>query len=227
MKEMFENIFPYLESEEVDKLQLAYTTVTSLDDSTPLKEALKMRDTVGMITAEQVEAYDQSISILKKRHSDQIKEGTKLLKEVHASFKQRELDKGRIVQAGSLQHIAKSIDPALRLDHEVEEILMEETGEFLDTLIKSACEVASYRKADTVDICDVQTVLELKYDMKVPWPITQTSGSSSSTTSSVLFKPAPFVMEPTSTPFHQRRLAAVAKSREIQKILSKGEEAAN
>jgi histone H3/H4 len=120
-----------------------------------------------------------------------------------------------------LQRIAKEVDPSLLIEREIAELLVGEAESFVQSVVRAACDVAIHRHSDKVEICDLQTVLELQHDIRIPWPDSTPASSSSSTSSastSLLFRTPPFSLSAPDIPFHEKRLAAVGKSQAVHQF---------
>ncbi|XP_064627211.1 transcription initiation factor TFIID subunit 12-like isoform X2 [Lineus longissimus] len=72
------------------------------------------------------------------------------------------LDKRRI------QELVKEVDPLEQLDDDVEEVLMTIADDFIDNVVNNACILAKHRKANSLDVKDVQLHLERNWNMWVP-----------------------------------------------------------
>lgn len=60
-----------------------------------------------------------------------------------------------------LQHLVREVDPNEQLEEEVEDVLLSLADDFVDSLVSSSCMVAKHRKSKTLEISDVQMVLEV------------------------------------------------------------------
>ncbi|KAH7821196.1 putative Transcription initiation factor TFIID subunit A [Monocercomonoides exilis] len=221
----FHDIYLFLEKDEVDKLHMAYATSIPSEDISPLNQAKKIISCISGITADQVDTVDRSIIKLKDQQSNRIKMGYKLLNQAMASFSKREIDKGRLIRPGSLQRIAKSIDPSIKLDKDVEELIMQESEAFVDAIIKQASLLSAFRGSETVEICDFQIILESKYDIKVAWQETDPSDENKhSKNRSIQFKSSECFPEPSTLSLHQKRIASIFASSKDDKVQTeKGE----
>lgn len=64
-----------------------------------------------------------------------------------------------------LQELVREVDATEQLDEEVEEILLQLADDFVETTVNAACLLAKHRKANTVDVKDVQLHLgELMFE---------------------------------------------------------------
>jgi len=79
-----------------------------------------------------------------------------------ASSESQVLDKHR------LNELVKEVDPSEQLDEEVEEILLQIADDFIEQTVSQACALAKHRKANTIEVRDVQLVLERSWNMWIP-----------------------------------------------------------
>jgi len=84
---------------------------------------------------------------------------------------------GRVTYAGAdvkvldkkrLQELVKEVDPLEQLDEDVEEMLLQIADDFIDNVVTSSCQIAKHRKANTVEVKDVQLHLERNWNMWIP-----------------------------------------------------------
>ncbi|KAF3927275.1 hypothetical protein ABW20_dc0109796 [Dactylellina cionopaga] len=87
-----------------------------------------------------------------------------------AKAPQFELDEasGGLLSKRKLQELVRQIDPEESLDPEVEESILELTDDFVDTLLTYACRMAKHRGSETLDIRDVQMILERNWNIRIP-----------------------------------------------------------
>ncbi|KAF3926672.1 hypothetical protein ABW21_db0202096 [Orbilia brochopaga] len=87
-----------------------------------------------------------------------------------AKAPQFELDEasGGLLSKRKLHELVKQIDPNETLDPEVEESILELTEDFVDTLLTYACRMAKHRGSDTLDIRDIQMILERNWNIRIP-----------------------------------------------------------
>lgn len=55
-----------------------------------------------------------------------------------------------------LQDLVREVDPTEQLDEEVEELLLQLADDFVETTVNAACQLAKHRRANTVEVKDVQ-----------------------------------------------------------------------
>lgn len=67
-----------------------------------------------------------------------------------------------------LQELVKEVDPNEQLDEDVEDLLMQIADDFIEQTVVSACSLARHRRAGTIEVKDVQLVLERNWSMWIP-----------------------------------------------------------
>ena len=67
-----------------------------------------------------------------------------------------------------LNELVKEVDPSEQLDEEVEDVLLQIADDFIEQTVSQACAFAKHRKANTIDVRDVQLVLERSWNMWIP-----------------------------------------------------------
>ncbi|XP_020283070.1 transcription initiation factor TFIID subunit 12 isoform X2 [Pseudomyrmex gracilis] len=67
-----------------------------------------------------------------------------------------------------LQDLVREVDPTEQLDEEVEELLLQLADDFVETTVNAACQLAKHRRANTVEVKDVQLHLERNWNMWIP-----------------------------------------------------------
>jgi transcription initiation factor TFIID subunit TAF12 len=58
-----------------------------------------------------------------------------------------------------LQELVKEVDPHEQLDEDVEDLLLHIADDFIEQTVSASCSMAKHRKANAVDVKDVQIVL--------------------------------------------------------------------
>lgn len=67
-----------------------------------------------------------------------------------------------------LGELVKEVDPSEQLDEDVEEVLLQIADDFIEQTVTQACALAKHRKANTIDVRDVQMVLERSWNLWIP-----------------------------------------------------------
>ncbi|KAJ3428920.1 transcription initiation factor tfiid subunit 12 [Anaeramoeba flamelloides] len=68
----------------------------------------------------------------------------------------------------SIQSLTMKIDPFIKIDPKVEEILLKIADEFILNVTNSSCELAKHRGSDTLEVKDINLHLEQDCGMKIP-----------------------------------------------------------
>jgi len=74
----------------------------------------------------------------------------------------------KVLDKKRLQELVKEVDPLEQLDEDVEEMLLQIADDFIDNVVTSACQIAKHRKANSVEVKDVQLHLERNWNMWIP-----------------------------------------------------------
>lgn len=67
-----------------------------------------------------------------------------------------------------LQELIQEIDPCEQLDEDAEEMLLQMADDFIESLVSSSCQVAKHRGSKSLEVRDVQLVLEKNWNMSIP-----------------------------------------------------------
>lgn len=67
-----------------------------------------------------------------------------------------------------LNELVREVDPMMQLDEDVEETLLCIADDFIDNIVRDASLMAKHRHVGTIEVRDVQIVLERKYNMWIP-----------------------------------------------------------
>lgn len=67
-----------------------------------------------------------------------------------------------------LQELINEIDPCEQLDEEAEEMILQMADDFIETLVTSSCQIAKHRGSKSLEVRDVQLVLEKNFNMNIP-----------------------------------------------------------
>lgn len=101
-----------------------------------------------------------------------------------------------------LQELVNEIDPREQLDEEVEDLLLNIADDFIDNVVTNACKLAKHRGAKTLEVKDVQLILEKEWNLFIPGfgPLALTNEFKQ------LYKKSP------ATEAHKQRLALIKKT---------------
>ncbi|KAA6358349.1 MAG: hypothetical protein EZS28_046124, partial [Streblomastix strix] len=142
LKERFEKALPLLKAEEIDELQNAYKQLT---ESNNAGKAQQMCNAINAVTNENRGDYIRSLDILERDEMKIFNSSMSQLTKVLQNYNERESK--LLIRHDIIQNIAKEINPLLKIDIAVEEILMEEAEDFINSVIRSASLVASHRNS--------------------------------------------------------------------------------
>lgn len=84
------------------------------------------------------------------------------MKRPSSSQETQVLDKKR------LQELVREVDPNEQLDDDVEDLLLHIADDFIEQTVMASCALAKHRKGNSVDVKDVQLVLERNWNMWIP-----------------------------------------------------------
>ncbi|KIK98474.1 hypothetical protein PAXRUDRAFT_31155 [Paxillus rubicundulus Ve08.2h10] len=68
----------------------------------------------------------------------------------------------------SIQDLVTSVDPNVRIDPEVEDLLLQIADEFIDSVTNFSCRLAKHRGGDTIEVKDLQLHLERNHNIRIP-----------------------------------------------------------
>ncbi|KAF2152665.1 hypothetical protein K461DRAFT_226773 [Myriangium duriaei CBS 260.36] len=78
-------------------------------------------------------------------------------------------DEGRVLSKKKLDELVRQVTGGGEgLTPEVEEAVLEMADDFVDDLLTSACRLAKIRPNSTLDIRDIQIILERNYNIRIP-----------------------------------------------------------
>merc|ERR1712083_178792 len=78
------------------------------------------------------------------------------------------VSESQVLDKKRLTELVKEVDPSEQLDEEVEDVLLQIADDFIEQTVSQACALAKHRKAGTIDVKDVQIVLERSWNMWIP-----------------------------------------------------------
>ncbi|KAI0744145.1 transcription initiation factor TFIID subunit A-domain-containing protein [Daedaleopsis nitida] len=68
----------------------------------------------------------------------------------------------------SVQELVSSIDPNVKIEPEVEDLLLDIADEFIDSVTNFGCRLAKHRGGDTLEVKDLQLHLERNHNIRIP-----------------------------------------------------------
>ncbi|KAA1471818.1 hypothetical protein DENSPDRAFT_837914 [Dentipellis sp. KUC8613] len=68
----------------------------------------------------------------------------------------------------SIQDLVSSIDPTVKIEPEVEDLLLDIADEFIDSVTNFGCRLAKHRGGDTLEVRDLQLHLERNHNIRIP-----------------------------------------------------------
>merc|ERR1711971_961662 len=80
----------------------------------------------------------------------------------------------QVLDKKRLQELVREVDPNEQLDEEVEDLLLHIADDFIEQTVMASCALAKHRKANSVDVKDVQLVLERNWNMWIPGLVLKT-----------------------------------------------------
>lgn len=76
--------------------------------------------------------------------------------------------KGRVASKRRIRELVESVDPEEKLSEEVEDLLLEIADEFVDSVTRFSCQLATHRRGDKLEAKDLALHLDRNYNIKVP-----------------------------------------------------------
>ncbi|KAF8639793.1 hypothetical protein AX17_001052 [Amanita inopinata Kibby_2008] len=68
----------------------------------------------------------------------------------------------------TIQDLVASVDPNVKIESEVEDLLLSIADEFIDSVTNFACRLAKHRGGDTLEVRDLQLHLERNHNIRIP-----------------------------------------------------------
>jgi len=68
----------------------------------------------------------------------------------------------------SIQELVLSIDPNIKIEPEVEDLLLDIADEFIDSVTNFGCRLAKHRGGDMLEVRDLQLHLERNHNIRIP-----------------------------------------------------------
>lgn len=68
----------------------------------------------------------------------------------------------------TIQDLVASIDPNVKIEPEVEDLLLDIADEFIDSVTNFGCRLAKHRNGDTLEVRDLQLHLERNHNIRIP-----------------------------------------------------------
>ncbi|KAK0547701.1 Transcription initiation factor TFIID subunit 12 [Tilletia horrida] len=76
----------------------------------------------------------------------------------------------RLLNKRKVQELVGEIDAGEQLEDDVEDLLLEIADEFIESVTHFACKLAKHRRAEKLEVKDVQLHLERNWNIRVPFP---------------------------------------------------------
>ncbi|KAI9571138.1 transcription initiation factor TFIID subunit A-domain-containing protein [Boletus coccyginus] len=122
----------------------------------------------------------------------------------------------------SIQDLVTSIDPNVRIEPEVEDLLLQIADEFIDSVANFSCRLAKHRGGDTLEVKDLQLHLERNHNIRIPGFASDDTRISLSQAAVTPAVPAPTTKKAaqgTTMTLRSQRLAQVQQAKREAKLI--------
>jgi len=122
----------------------------------------------------------------------------------------------------SIQDLVTSIDPNVRIEPEVEDLLLQIADEFIDSVTNFGCRLAKHRGGDALEVKDLQLHLERNHNIRIPGFASDDTRISLSQAAVTPVVPAPTTKKAaqgTTMTLRSQRLAQVQQAKREAKLI--------